>query len=692
MSRWARERKDAERTLERPEIEALLDASRAASEPIDLDTALDAILDAALRLLDADEGSIQLVDPASQELWIAAARGIPEQLMRSTRVPVGHGVSGRVAQAGTPLLLTSAVDVQRFSGFIAKERRIHGAICVPLRARGAVIGVLNFDLMKPGRTFSDHDLNLATLFGDNAAYAIVARQLLDRAERQAVEIDALRTASVSLTTTLDLETLADEVLTRALELTGSGAGLICIAGPGGKPVTLARYRGLPRDEVRATLATPEFREIMATGTPQLVRGPWESTPFAPLGAILGKQDLMIVPAVPAEDENSGVLAVALKGGPMSSGIRLLRTFAPEAALALGNAILHRRIATKEQELQTIVDSVSMPIVLVDRSARFRLINPAAAQTFRLTPEFEAGQPITGKLGEELEEMLGATEEVMGREVVLGIGGLPRAYRASVTSVRWGGTGGGRVLVLDDVTAEREVEQRKADFLAVIGHELRTPLTAIRGFTSTVIRNGDKLDAQTRSEALNRVMAQSERLERLIEDLLFVSRIERGRPPLHLSWDDLAEVCASVVSEFRRRDPDRPILLDTSRPEVPLRMDRIKVEQVLFHVLDNALKYSEPRTQVRVAIEQHEDHIELSVTDRGIGIYSGDIPRLFRPFGQLDASSTRRHGGTGVGLHVCKTLVDAFGGRIWAESVLGKGSTFSFSVPRNPPDDEVSLPS
>lgn len=672
--------------LDKREVDALLDASRAAGEPIDLPSALRSILNAALTLLEADEGSIQLLEPASKTLWIAAARGIPDDIVRTSRVPLGEGVSGRVAATGFPALLASAVDIEKFQGYTPKERRIHGAICVPLRARGAVIGVLSINLMSPGPGFTNRDLDLARLFADNASHAIMGRQLLDRAQKQAVEVDTLRTASASLTSTLELEELADAILDRAAELAGTPLALLCVAGPGGTPVTLARYRGFSREAVRTTLASSQFQETyLAAVEPGLVHLPLAETPLAPLAAEVGDAEVLVLPALPDEDENTGVLIVQVER-PVDVKLRLLRAFAPEASLALANALLHRKVATKEQELDTIVSSVPLPIVLVD-SGRFRTLNPAAAEVFRLPQEFEAGQSIRGKLTPELEEMLLSRDEVMAREVVVRVAGMPKAFRASVTSVRLRTGATGRVLVLYDVTAQRELEQRKADFLAVIGHELRTPLTAIRGFTSTVIRNGDQLDAKMRTEALQRVLAQAHRLERLIEDLLFVSRMEESRPPLHRAWDDAVAVCQEVVEEFRRREPGRHILFETPLPEIPVKMDRVKVEQVLYHLLDNALKYSEPSTPVRVTLSQEPNDLEISVADRGIGIYSGDIPRLFRAFGQLDSSATRKHGGTGVGLHVCKSLIDAFGGRIWADSMLGKGSTFSFTIPRIASNDD-----
>jgi signal transduction histidine kinase len=666
------------------ELAAFLEASRAANEPTDLKTRLNTILAAAIRLLSGDEGSVQLLDDTGGVLDIAASAGISDEVVRKARVPVGHGISGHVAATGKPLLLPSAVDVERFVGFVEKERQIHGAVCVPLRARGRTIGVLNVDIMTPGRRFTDHDLHIATLFAENAALAIQNSKLLGDAERYARELEGLRGASVRLAATLDIEEVGDAALGEALGLASSTSGFLVLAGGVGRSLELARFKGLSRTALRDVIATPGFRTCFDRTDAMVVRRVSDDPVFAALSTDVGTLPLALIPLRSAEGAVSGLMGVALPNGEDARVVRTLATFALEAGLALTNSMLYREILTREEELETIVFSVRLPILLVDDHGAFRAINPAAAETFRISPDFELGQPARGKLPQPIEELLlDETDDVL-REVILTVDGQPRAFRARASRVSVGKARGGRVLALDDVTAERELEQRKADFLAVIGHELRTPLTIIKGFSSTLRRRGHEMDDEARADALERVGVQAERLERLIEDLLYVSRIESARPPLHIAWDDLVELATSVIDEFRRRDLARPITLRTAVPQIPLQMDRTKVEQILYHLIDNAVKYSDAGTPVTVELAPAEEEIRVTVIDRGVGIFSGDLPRLFRAFGQLDSTSKRRHGGTGVGLYVCKTLADALGGRIWADSTLGKGSKFSFTVPKVPP--------
>jgi len=368
---------------------------------------------------------------------------------------------------------------------------------------------------------------------------------------------------------------------------------------------------------------------------------------------------------------------------------LLIAFGIQAGLALSNALLYRAVAGREEELTTIITSMDLPIIMIDEEDRFRSINPAAALTFRLSPEFELGQPAAGKLPVEIEDMLLGTSDGVDAEIVVPIGAEERIFHVTAATVATGRGPGGRVLVCTDVSSQRELERKKADFLAVIGHELRTPLTNIKGFASTLANHGARLKQEMRDDAAQSILQNSNRLERLVEDLLYVSRVENHRPPLHLAWDDIVAVSADVSAACARRHEGRSILIDGPGNDLPIYTDRVKVEQILTHLIENALKYSADDTDVRVRIVPEEHTVRIDVVDAGVGIYSGDLERIFDPFTQIDSTSTREAGGTGIGLYVSDTLAGALGGRIDVESVLAKGSTFSLTLPRKSLDDQRS---
>jgi signal transduction histidine kinase len=222
---------------------------------------------------------------------------------------------------------------------------------------------------------------------------------------------------------------------------------------------------------------------------------------------------------------------------------------------------------------------------------------------------------------------------------------------------------------------------------MIGHELRTPLTLVKGFARTLIRKADKdrLTSEDAREGLTTIDAKAAQLERLIEDLLYVSKIETREASLKVDTAEVSDLLKLVAQEVITDHPGRRISVEVAA-SLQWPCDETKVALVLRHLLENALKYSDQDVVVRAS----EDGTDLTVevVDRGAGILSSDIPQIFERFRQIDGSSTREHGGTGVGLYLCAQLVRMHHGRIWVDSTWGKGSNFSFSIPRREPVSEI----
>lgn len=246
-------------------------------------------------------------------------------------------------------------------------------------------------------------------------------------------------------------------------------------------------------------------------------------------------------------------------------------------------------------------------------------------------------------------------------------GVERIYRVARSTV----PGHADVTVLDDVSAARETERIKADLLAVIGHELRTPITVLRGGIRTLAKRGTSITEEHLATTVDAMTRNVTRLERLIEDLLFVSAVSDGQHAIELRDADLG----MLVDEFASDD----VVVDRRPGRVMVRVDAAQVRRALAQLVDNACKHSTDTVTIEVQIR--DDEIEVGVIDRGPGIYSGDVPLLFNRFQQLDGSSTRSTGGTGLGLYIARRIVEAHGGRIWATSRLGHGSRFAFVLPR-----------
>ncbi|HVE75898.1 MAG TPA: ATP-binding protein [Actinomycetota bacterium] len=674
VRRFRSDRREPLETVEQSdllEVESLLHAAGAINAATGLDESLRTVLRSASRVFEADEGSVMIYDHEGF-LTIRASEGIPSDIAVSIRVAPGQGIAGHVARSAKSMLIPADAGDLNLHQSPAGERNIKSALSVPLRSVGRTIGVLNLNRTGDGPPFDRRDLKLAEIFGALAAAILEKTSILEEATQTGMELSQLVEASKGLIGGVEIEPLMDNIMNGAVKLAGARAGLACLFDRGAGRIKVAVYKGLDREAVREALGRRGFADLFARR--ETFNSVASEIPILEELAEEGEQAAMF----PVLTDPSNNALVITFGPPVEERrLRLCETFASQAGLAIHNSELFDRVGTKETELQSIVYSIRSPILVVDLEGNLIEANPAAEELFGFSAEFVKGQTVIGLLHEPAVEdlLLGASEGVT--EVTTGRP-MPRLWKVRTSLISSGQ--GGRILIMDDVTSEREMERLKADFVAVIGHELRTPLTLIQGFVKTLIKRGDQLTDDQKQDSLSTIETQSGRLGRLIEDLLYLSRIERTRPTLELKEIDLVEVTRTLVQEFRGRQSAREITL-RGPGELRMMLDETKIEQVLFHIIDNACKYSEPDAPVNIALSSQADEVNISVKDRGIGILSGDLPHLFERFHQIDQTSTRKAGGTGVGLYICKSLVEAHGGRIEVDSAWGKGSTFKIVIPR-----------
>lgn len=232
----------------------------------------------------------------------------------------------------------------------------------------------------------------------------------------------------------------------------------------------------------------------------------------------------------------------------------------------------------------------------------------------------------------------------------------------------------------------EVDQLKSEFVATVSHELKTPLTSIIGAAQTLRRAKSRLDEEAREEFLAMIERQGHRLLRLIEDILFASKIEAGESPLKLEPVDVGTVAEETLRTLATRKGAERIILDFPETGLQAMADPGALQQILLNLLDNALKYGGDTGPVVVTGEVlDEDYVEVCVSDRGPGIAPEDQEVIFDRFRQVDSSRKRRSVGVGLGLYIVRNLVEGHGGRIRVESELGQGSRFCFTLPRPRPE-------
>jgi PAS domain S-box-containing protein len=240
---------------------------------------------------------------------------------------------------------------------------------------------------------------------------------------------------------------------------------------------------------------------------------------------------------------------------------------------------------------------------------------------------------------------------------------------------------GSVISARDIRARREAEELQSTFLSVISHELQTPIAIIKGYADLLSEPDQTLPPDTMRQKMATIAAEADRLSKMVENLLYASRIQAGGLKLNPEPVALALLAQHVVQRLDSLSPIHTVraLVPTDLPSVLADYDRL--EEVLVNLVENAIKYSPKGGQVEISARTTSDEVIVSITDEGIGVAEEDRDRLFERFSRLDSRLVRQMKGTGLGLFICKSIVEAHGGRIWAEQASGGGSRFSFSLPR-----------
>ena len=226
----------------------------------------------------------------------------------------------------------------------------------------------------------------------------------------------------------------------------------------------------------------------------------------------------------------------------------------------------------------------------------------------------------------------------------------------------------------------ELDRVYTDFVLAVSHELRTPLTLISGYAQKLLLRWTATDEERRRGMVEKINVSSHRLSRLIDDMLLITDVESGDLNVHIRSVALPEVIRAAVTELIDRYPDRTPSITLDGHEERVRADGFRLEQVLIYLLDNAVKHSPPEAPVGVSWRREDEQVVIAVTDQGTGIDPADMARLFTRFSRLQRTMGQSHGGVGVGLYIARHLSEAMGGRIWAESERGQGSTFRVALP------------
>ena len=318
---------------------------------------------------------------------------------------------------------------------------------------------------------------------------------------------------------------------------------------------------------------------------------------------------------------------------------------------------------------------------MNRDGLIRLWNPAAEQITGLAADEALGR-LAADVFTEWPAIEGLAESDELRANTLAVKVNDRALWLSITGVAFDD---GSVYAFRDLTEERAVETLKSDFVSTISHELRTPLAAIYGAALTLRREDVVIAEPQRTGLLEVIASESDRLARIVNDVLWVSKLESDGLRTAIEPRDPVELVRSVVEAARQYiPPGIELELKTPKQGVPLvAADGDKVRQVLTNLVENAVKYSPDGGRVTVTLSTVGRSARFSVRDEGLGVPPAEHRRIFEKFYRLDPDLTRGVGGTGLGLYISRELIERMGGRIWVESSGSGGSTFVTELPLAP---------
>ncbi len=691
-----RERRQAE------EHRALLETMQDLSGELELSKVLQRVLERAVSLLGVTGGELAIYHDEEAELEIVASHNIGSD-STGTRMGLGEGAMGRVAETHEPLIIP---NYQEWAGRSDKyeETTARGVMVVPLLVGHRLLGTLASVHTEADRTFGDADLRLLNMFAPQAAIAIDNARLFagerQRSEEQRALLDTMR----DLSGELELSKLLQSVLKRAVSLLGVTGGELAIYHDDEGELEIVASHNIGSDSTGTRMAPGEgaMGRVAETHEPLIIpnyqewagrSGKYEET------TALG---VMVVPLLIGH-RLVGTLASVHTEADRTFGevdLRLLNLFAPQAAIAIENARLFTEGQRQRRYFEAVVQNSPVAIVTLDLDGNVSELNPAFERLFGYAREEALNRNLDSLINtaETLREAVDYTVEAAAGRLAHGIG-KRRRKDGSYLDVELAGVpvelAGERVGILalyHDVTelleARREAEsanQAKSQFLANMSHELRTPLNAIIGYSEMLEEEAADAGQEDFIPDLGKINSAGRHLLALINDILDLSKIEAGKMDVVLERVDLrvliGEVEATVQPLVQRNENRLDVVIDPGLDG--LVTDGVKVRQVLLNLLSNASKFTDGgEIRLRAEAAPMTDEVLVHVSDSGIGMTEAQLGRLFQAFSQAESTTSRKYGGTGLGLVISRRFCRMLGGDLAVTSEAGVGSTFTMRLPRD----------
>jgi len=751
------------------QMRQLNQASLALASNMDFQLVLDRICQVARDITDSDSVALFLYDPDADVFTRASQLGDDAAPPKSSHVGAEVEAKGMTRAVFTRQQSILVHDARQHPLVdpAALESGLCSIVAVPVISRTQAMGVLYVNSRRP-RAYDERDVQAVSALASQAAAAIENARLLDEtmASAQALEQRArnllmINRISTDLTALLDPYEIFKATARHMVQLMQvDHCGILIFNQGAAEGVVVAEYPEIGTVGLRLPRTNnPAIDHVLNTKMPLAVSDIRQEPMLAPVRAALeevGVRAILIAPLI-ARDQVIGTIGLDVLHQPHEFGPEeqeLCRTVAAQAAIAVSNARLlydlqqqSRALSRKSQELaqessrlDAILTHMADGLVVTDLAGRIILSNPA----FKAIAGLPVNRSLRGRLldgtfsaaalRQVIAKALAEPEQVATANIELADG---RVLKATASALRTrpvaslsndqgadplqAGQVTGVVTVLRDITHEVKVDRMKSEFISAVSHELRTPLTSILGFANLIQREfqrriGPLIAADKQAgraaerimENLNIIESESQRLTRLINDVLDIAKMESGRLEWHMASVNMTGVIDDSINATRAlaREKNLPIHVELPAQLPCVWGDYDRLIQVTTNLLSNAIKFTErgeitvrgwikrvgesanrrtgePARAISLPHQVRPPALIIGVSDTGVGIAKQDLPLVFERFRQVGDTLTGKPAGTGLGLSICREIVSHHGGTLWVESELRAGSTFYFWLPLSP---------